>query len=199
MRVIAERLPARGFDPISDVQVLAPTRRGPLGTGVAPHGDPPTEWSESRNVRWKAEIPGRGHASPIVWGDRVFLLTAIEGPRPPVETAEGERPRGIQPAGRVRFVVLALDVALEDGDYLTVRTAAGARYTRAGNLQAGPGGALVDAQGNAVLNPEGEPLQGLGPQAAITSDGRVLDGETEIGRLGIVRDPSAVLRREGQG
>ena len=35
------------------------------------------EWSETKNVRWKVEIPGRGHSSPIVWGDRVYVTTAV--------------------------------------------------------------------------------------------------------------------------
>src|SRR5688572_3651673 len=53
--------------------------RGPLATGVAPHGDPPLNWNEAdgTNIRWKTEIPGRGHSTPIVWNDRVFLTTAI--------------------------------------------------------------------------------------------------------------------------
>jgi outer membrane protein assembly factor BamB len=50
--------------------------RGPLATGVAPHATPPLEWSETRNLRWKVEIPGRGSASPVVWNDRIFVLTA---------------------------------------------------------------------------------------------------------------------------
>ena len=54
-----------------------PQWRGPLASGVAPHGDPPTEWSEDRNVRWKVPIPGKGSASPIVWDDRIFVLTAV--------------------------------------------------------------------------------------------------------------------------
>ena len=37
--------------------------RGPHATGVAPHGDPPAEWSETRNIAWKVAIPGRGSAS----------------------------------------------------------------------------------------------------------------------------------------
>jgi len=45
---------------------------------VAPRGDPPIEWSEEKNVRWKIAIPGEGHASPIVWGDAVYVLTAVE-------------------------------------------------------------------------------------------------------------------------
>src|SRR5262245_24812718 len=55
--------------------------RGPLATGVAPLGNPPTEWSESKNIKWKVEIPGQGSGSPIVWGDRIFLLTAIKTDR----------------------------------------------------------------------------------------------------------------------
>lgn len=62
--------------------------RGPEATGVAPHGDPPVEWSESKNIRWKTEIPGKGHASPIVWGDKIFVLTAIKTDK--VVEAEGE-------------------------------------------------------------------------------------------------------------
>ena len=54
-----------------------PAWRGPLATGVAPHGDPPTEWSETKNVRWKVKLPGGGHASPLVWGERVYVLAAV--------------------------------------------------------------------------------------------------------------------------
>ncbi len=54
-----------------------PQWRGPLGTGVAPEADPPVEWSETKNVRWKVALPGKGHSTPIVWGDRIFLTTAV--------------------------------------------------------------------------------------------------------------------------
>src|SRR5262245_39978655 len=50
--------------------------RGPLATGMAPKGDPPLKWDEKTNVRWKVAIPGKGSSTPIVWGDRVFVLTA---------------------------------------------------------------------------------------------------------------------------
>jgi len=56
-----------------------PQWRGPNGQGISPEADFPTVWSETQNVAWKSEIPGRGHSSPIVWGDRVFLTTSIEG------------------------------------------------------------------------------------------------------------------------
>ncbi|MDX1945876.1 MAG: PQQ-binding-like beta-propeller repeat protein [Pirellulaceae bacterium] len=56
-----------------------PMWRGPLGTGVAPADQhPPLTWSKDQNVRWKSPIPGRGHSSPTVVGERVFLATAEE-------------------------------------------------------------------------------------------------------------------------
>lgn len=54
-----------------------PQWRGPLATGVAPNARPPLEWSDTKNIRWKKELPGKGHSTPIVWGDRIFLTTAI--------------------------------------------------------------------------------------------------------------------------
>jgi outer membrane protein assembly factor BamB len=90
--------------------------RGPLATGVAPHADPPLRWSETDNIRWKVPIPGRGSASPVVWGDQVFVLTAIG------EGARGEGPRaGVVPQGPVRFVVLSID--RQSGRVLWERTA----------------------------------------------------------------------------
>ena len=50
--------------------------RGPSNTGVAA-GTAPTTWSDTANVAWKIEIPGRGHSTPAVWGDRIFLTTAV--------------------------------------------------------------------------------------------------------------------------
>ena len=64
-----------------------PHWRGPLANGVAPLGDPPTEWSETRNVKWKASIPGVGNSTPIIWGDRVFVLTVVNTGRRPAVAA----------------------------------------------------------------------------------------------------------------
>jgi outer membrane protein assembly factor BamB len=55
--------------------------RGPEADGTAPRADPPVTWDRDRNVKWKAPLPGRGSATPIVWGDRVFVLTAVETDR----------------------------------------------------------------------------------------------------------------------
>ena len=53
--------------------------RGPHATGVAVDANPPTTWSETENIRWKITIPGTGHAAPIIWEDKIFIQTAIEG------------------------------------------------------------------------------------------------------------------------
>ena len=51
--------------------------RGPWATGIAYNGNPPLEWSEEKNINWKIETPGKGHATPIVWGNQMFLSSAI--------------------------------------------------------------------------------------------------------------------------
>jgi len=50
--------------------------RGPTGNGVALHATPPTEWSSTKNIKWKVELPGRENSSPVVWGTQVFVTTA---------------------------------------------------------------------------------------------------------------------------
>jgi outer membrane protein assembly factor BamB len=51
--------------------------RGPNGNGAAVNASPPTEWSSSKNVKWKAELPGRENSSPVVWENQVFSTTAV--------------------------------------------------------------------------------------------------------------------------
>lgn len=52
--------------------------RGPRATGAAhPAAAPPVRWDEANNVRWKTPLPGRGHSSPVVWGDHIFLTAAV--------------------------------------------------------------------------------------------------------------------------
>lgn len=62
----------------SDYEKYWPQWRGPLATGVSPNGNPPIEWGEDKNVKWKIAIPGKGHATPIIWGDQMFILSAVE-------------------------------------------------------------------------------------------------------------------------
>lgn len=54
-----------------------PCWRGPRGDGTSLEPTPPTHWSGAENVVWKTAVPGEGHSSPIVWGDRLFLTTAL--------------------------------------------------------------------------------------------------------------------------
>jgi len=81
--------------------------RGPWASGVSPLGDPPIQWSETQNIKWKVEVPGRGSGSPVIWGDRLFLLTAV-----PVG-ASGEAARmprgGVSPRVPHQYKVLAFD------------------------------------------------------------------------------------------
>jgi outer membrane protein assembly factor BamB len=58
-----------------------PHWRGPEANGTAPHANPPTTWDEKKNVKWKASLLGRGSATPIIWDDEVFVLTAVETDR----------------------------------------------------------------------------------------------------------------------
>lgn len=52
--------------------------RGPNANGIANGAAPPTEWNETKNIIWRANVPGRGHSSPIVVGSKVLLTTADE-------------------------------------------------------------------------------------------------------------------------
>jgi outer membrane protein assembly factor BamB len=58
-----------------------PRWRGPSGQGIAPGTGYPDRWSATENVLWKAKVPGRGHSSPITWGDRLFVTTGYEDGR----------------------------------------------------------------------------------------------------------------------
>ena len=55
--------------------------RGPNDDGMA-RGDAPLHWSDRENIGWKAQVPGRGHSSPVIWGDQIFVTTAVPTGRP---------------------------------------------------------------------------------------------------------------------
>jgi outer membrane protein assembly factor BamB len=72
-----------------------PQFRGRAASGVADGEKPPTRWSAGRpageppvNIRWKTGIPGLGHSSPVVWGDRLFVTTAVSSQPPPEAPAD---------------------------------------------------------------------------------------------------------------
>lgn len=54
-----------------------PQWRGPLGNGISPDGNPPVSWDEDTNIAWKVAIPGQGHGTPAIWGDKIFVLAAV--------------------------------------------------------------------------------------------------------------------------
>lgn len=94
-----------------------PAWRGPDANGVAPKSaDPPTTWDEKTNVKWKIDLPGRGSATPVVWGSKVFVLTAVETDR---EAKPDELPkldpkfetRTTRPTKFYAFWVLCYDLA----------------------------------------------------------------------------------------
>jgi outer membrane protein assembly factor BamB len=105
--VSAAALAAQTAAPARDAERYWGQWRGPSMRGVSTTANPPLSWSEAANVRWKVEIPGRGSSSPVVWGDRLFVTTAV-----PVGVAGDaqHRPRGaLRPPGLHRFVVVAID------------------------------------------------------------------------------------------
>lgn len=55
-----------------------PCWRGPHGDGTCDEPDVPLRWSKTENIAWTTPVPGKGHSSPIVFGDRVFVTTCIE-------------------------------------------------------------------------------------------------------------------------
>jgi len=83
-----------------------PTWRGPSGQGIAFGAQPPLTWSDQQNIKWKTRIPGLGLSTPVIWQDRVFLLTAIESDGPAPAAWAGSGPTPTQP---YEFAVLALE------------------------------------------------------------------------------------------
>ena len=71
-----------------------PQWRGPFFNGMA-QGDAPTTWSDTQNIKWKTTIPGRGYSTPIIWGERIFLTTAVPTGKPStpaqVQPSSGEQ------------------------------------------------------------------------------------------------------------
>lgn len=92
-----------------------PHWRGPEFNGVA-RGDAPLTWSDKDHIAWKVQVPGKGHSSPVIWGDRIFLTTALTTsnaaaaapaapPAAPVERGRG----GGGPQVEQKLMVLAFD------------------------------------------------------------------------------------------
>lgn len=75
--------------------------RGPNYDGTSSTANPPTQWSEEKNLKWKVEIPGSGSSTPVIWGDKVFLLTAVPvASEKKEEAAEGDKSAQEESAGQ---------------------------------------------------------------------------------------------------
>jgi outer membrane protein assembly factor BamB len=97
-----------------------PQWRGLNNDGMA-RGDAPHEWNDTKNVAWRVAIPGRGNSSPVIWGEKIFLTTAVptgaataSAAQPPPAQGQGRR-QGRGPGGGAnaglehKFVVMCLD------------------------------------------------------------------------------------------
>ena len=92
-----------------------PTWRGPQSNGIAPkNAAPPIKWSEKTNIKWKVELPGKGSSSPIIWGDDIFLTTAIKTDRIAKKDEQPKRnekfeAKTVPTANFYRFEILCFD------------------------------------------------------------------------------------------
>jgi outer membrane protein assembly factor BamB len=86
-----------------------PRWRGPNETGVA-RGDAPLQWSDHEHIAWKADVPGRGESSPVIWGDKIFITTAVpavpipetsDSSMPGAQAAPPQTPAGNSPQGQL--------------------------------------------------------------------------------------------------
>ena len=140
-----------------------PQWRGPGSQGISNETQLPTDWAPGRNIAWKTELPA-GYSSPIVWGDRIFVTSAIEGEVVPgakavPHTMDGKEfvhPDSVAADRTHTLKVLAIDA--KSGKILWDRTAyAGtvydARHRR--SSFAGPTAATDGSMVYAYFGPEG--------------------------------------------
>jgi outer membrane protein assembly factor BamB len=123
---VAKVVPPRGPAAIAPITPLNwPSFRGPDGTGVAEGQNPPISWdgTKAEGVRWKTAIPGLGHSCPVVWGDRVFVTTAISSsqPDPKVRVGLYGDVDSVNDTSKHTWQILCLD--RDSGKVLWTRTA----------------------------------------------------------------------------
>jgi len=113
------------------------TWRGPNGAGVA-EGKAPEEWAEGKNIGWKIAIEGRGVSTPVIWGDKLFLTTAVQrGETPPAPEPEPEPEGGGRGGGRRGFSPGGV-LALHDFDVLCLDKNSGKVLWRKTAIKATP-------------------------------------------------------------
>ena len=90
-------------EPDADETQYWPQWRRPTATGSAPDSNPPVEWSEQRNIRWKARLSGTGYSTPVIWENDIFVSAAIP---PENYTPPGRREKPKQP---IKYILMAVD------------------------------------------------------------------------------------------
>jgi outer membrane protein assembly factor BamB len=88
--------------------------RGPTATGVSTTADPPIHWNQKTNIQWKAAIPGDGSGTPIVWNDRVYVVSAVQTSREGKAHRAAADAKTLPPTHYYRF--LATCLARETGE-----------------------------------------------------------------------------------
>lgn len=100
--------------------------RGPRMAGISPNGNPPMEWSETKNVAWKIDFPGHGSSTPIIWEDRLYVLTAVpaEGEATKPDEVGSQRRRGdMASANEVEQIFKVFALRRSDGSVVWEHTA----------------------------------------------------------------------------
>lgn len=90
-----------------------PQFRGPDGSGHAKAVGLPLTWSETQNVKWKSAIPGKGHSSPVISDNQIWVTTAVENALSPEEKkarlSKIKNPQGLELAGTVSLRAICID------------------------------------------------------------------------------------------
>ncbi|MFC1730354.1 PQQ-binding-like beta-propeller repeat protein [candidate division KSB1 bacterium] len=104
-----------------------PQWRGPLMTGAAIDGNPPVEWSEQQNIRWKIRLPGKGYSTPVIWGNDIFITAGISaGNSQMVKYVVMAIDRA---TGRIKWEHLAKEEAPHEGQHQTTTWATASPVT----------------------------------------------------------------------
>ena len=96
--------------------------RGPNFDGVAPKADPPTQWDAETNIKWKVKMVGEGISTPIVWKNRIYLVSAVDTKKAPDESVKRDpRTMTVPPNAIFEFAVWCFD--LESGKQIWKKVA----------------------------------------------------------------------------
>lgn len=104
-----------------------PSWRGPTGNGVATKGNPPTTWSDTENIKWKVKIPGKNSSTPVVWGNKLFLQTAVstaEEASAPAAPQGGRRRGHSAPTPKSPYLFNVVCIDRLSGEVIWQKTAA---------------------------------------------------------------------------